>query len=319
MLIHQSDLSSWARCPAALGYAKRGGPHRQTSALAYGSVMHFCIERLERAIAEARRKFPPNKGNYGPEFWDAYASAVQLGLETFAHYWQPTAIEAICPPVDHDGWLRTHNYGYLRERGLNAIRKYAELIRYDDHELLATEFAFVVPIWGTWDVELEEPHLLAGSIDRLAVRYYKRNETLAIDDWKSGQEYRFLRHNIQGTAYSFATTQPEFWLGYDGRFKALPAPEDGFGPERGQELFDRFAGKARRFTWINLRSFKYQDGGFRGPTDYERFKVATQQICDSMQADIYPLAISGEHCTYCPQARICAGVGLPAENHGAPA
>lgn len=38
----------------------------------------------------------------------------------------------------------------------------ADLIRFDSHELLATEFPFIVPLPGTWDDELGEPHWLAG-------------------------------------------------------------------------------------------------------------------------------------------------------------
>src|SRR4051794_27409262 len=69
-----------------------------------------------------------------------------------------------------DGWLRTHSYGSLREKGLDAIRKCADLIKYDDHELLATEFAFVLPVLGTWDFELKESHILADGVDRGRVR-----------------------------------------------------------------------------------------------------------------------------------------------------
>ena len=45
-------------------------------------------------------------------------------------------------------------------KGLDTIRKYADLIRYDDHELLATEYPFIVPIDGTWD---DEPVSRTGS------------------------------------------------------------------------------------------------------------------------------------------------------------
>jgi hypothetical protein len=44
----------------------------------------------------------------------------------------------------------------------------------------ATEFEFVVPIDGTWDDELGEPHVLAGAIDRLAVRHYLRKPVVAV-------------------------------------------------------------------------------------------------------------------------------------------
>ncbi len=43
----------------------------------------------------------------------------------------------------------------------------------------------MVPIVGTWDEDLEEPHVLAGSVDRLSVRFYRRNETLNTSDFKT--------------------------------------------------------------------------------------------------------------------------------------
>jgi hypothetical protein len=32
----------------------------------------------------------------------------------------------------------------------------------------------------------------------------------------------------------------------------------------------------RRFTWINLRTINFQDGGWRGPPDYARFALAIE-------------------------------------------
>lgn len=145
------------------------------------------------------------------------------------------------------------------------------------------------PIDGTWDEELGEPHYLAGSVDRLAVRFYRRALTVCIDDSKSGKEQTYLRHNVQGTAYSYATTKREFWVGHRG--------EDGFGEERGEELYQRFQTAGRRFTWINLRTIKFQDGGWRGPHDYARFALAIEQLAALTAADVYPLSISGEACS----------------------
>lgn len=69
-----------------------------------------------------------------------------------------------------DGWLPRQSYSSLRERGLETIKTYADMMKFDDHELLATEYGFMVPIDGTWDYELNEPHYLAGSVDRVAMR-----------------------------------------------------------------------------------------------------------------------------------------------------
>lgn len=293
MLIHQSDLGAWSRCAAEYGYKRAGLPDHGNSATVYGSVMHYALEVFERTrIAEG---------------WEA---AVQKATETFTFYWNPLNIEAITEPVPANGWLPRQGYMELRARGVDAIKKYADLTRYDDHELLATEYSFVVPIVGTWDDVLEEPHMLGGTIDRLAVRHFKRIEGLCIDDFKTGKEYRFLRHNLQFTAYAYATTQPEFWMGNAG--------EEGFGLDRGQQLYERFKNAGRRGTWINLQKFKFQDAGWRGEQDYARFRLAVTQFALSVQADIFPLSITGENCTYCSFRDICGGVGLAADDYADP-
>lgn len=311
MLLHQSDLAALARCPAQMGYRKAGLPSKTNSAAAYGSVMHHSIQVLERHLHEARQK-PPT------EFASAYQSAVKSALETFVHYWNPLNIEAICDPVPNDGWLPRQGYSEMRTRGIDAIKKYADLIRYDDHELLATEYGFIVPIEGTWDDDLQEPHFLAGSVDRLALRHYLRNLSVCIDDYKTGKDYKYLRHNMQFSAYCYASTQREFWVGFDGLVSGHRMVEDGFGEERGNELFTRLAECGRRGTWINMRTFKFQDAGWRGPRDYARLCLAVEQFAAMYKADIFPLTIYGEVCQYCDYRSICGGTGLPDDDHGKP-
>lgn len=293
MLIHQSDLAAWSRCPAMVGYKRAGLPDKQTSAAAFGSVMHHAIEVFERE-----------------RYTIGFDAALQKALETFVFYWNPLNIEAITDPVENDGWLPRQGYSELRARGLDSLRKYADLIRFDDNELLATEYEFAVPIDGTWDDDLGQPHVLAGSVDRLAARFYLRKLACCIDDWKTGKEQKFLRHNVQGTAYCYASTKREFWVGWLG--------QDGFGPDRGEELYARFMEAGRRFTWVNLRTFKTQDGGWRGPADYDRLAIAVEQMVASIKADIFPLSLSGENCKYCPYRAVCGVTGLPSDSYGDP-
>lgn len=292
-VIHQSDISAWIRCPTAFLYNKQGQPRRQLSATAYGSVIHHALEVFERLRHDEASN---------------YDTAVAAAVETFTFYWHPQNISAICEPVDL--WLPRQGYSELRARGIENITKYAKLVKNDDHELLATEYGFQVPIAGTWDDETQEPHVLAGTIDRLAVRYYTAKPVVCVDDYKSGKDSPYLRQNLQFTAYCYATTCPQFWTGWRG--------EDGFGALRGTELFHRFATYARRGTWINMRKVAFQDAGWRGPDDYTRFALAVEQIVASMRADIYPLSLSGENCTFCDYRDICAGTGVPAADHGRP-
>lgn len=306
MLLHQSDLAALARCPAQYGYRRAGLPSKTNSAAAYGSVMHHALQVLERKLHDARIKTEPKSAAYET----AYRQAVHAAKETFVHYWSPLNIEAICEPVPNDGWLPRQGYSELRARGIDAIGKYADLIRYDDHELLATEYGFVVPIDGTFDEHTGEPHYLGGSVDRLALRHYLRRLCVCIDDYKTGKEQRYLRHNIQFTGYCYATTKREFWVGYQG--------EDGFGEQRGNELYERMADAGRRGTWINMRTFKMQDAGWRGPQDYERLRLAVDQFAAMYYADIFPLTINGEACQYCDFRSICGGTGLPLDEYGKP-
>lgn len=192
MLIHQSDLSALSRCAAQAGYRLKGMRSDTNSAAAYGSVMHSALHVLEQKRAEGV----------------AFEDCVNLALEHFLWYWSPLHIESICDPVPADGWLPRQGYSELRARGVDAIRKYADLIRYDDHELLAIEYGFIVPIEGTWDDDLGRPHDLGGSVDRLAIRHYSRKAAIAVDDWKTGKEQARLRHNLQFTAYTVLPETP---------------------------------------------------------------------------------------------------------------
>jgi ATP-dependent helicase/DNAse subunit B len=295
LIVHQSDLSSWVRCPSAFMYSRQGQPGKQLSATAYGSVMHHALECFERL----------HRGGSGSN--SEFTDAVDAAVETFTHYWHPTNIDTICQPVDT--WLPRQGYAELRSRGINAIRTWAALTRYDDQVLLATEYSFQVPIDGTWDEDTGEPHILAGTIDRLAVRKEKRRPYLAVDDFKTGVQKKYLRHNVQFTAYCYATTKPEFWSGWRG--------EDGFG-EQGAALYERFKPYARRGTWIDMKKVQPVNAGWRGPEDYRRFALAVEQITASMAADIYPLNLSGETCEYCEFKSICTGTGVPENDHGAP-
>lgn len=295
MIFHQSDLSAWTRCPAEFGYRLAGLPDKSNSAAAYGSVMHYALATYERERVKNIRA--------GMGLKDAVLEAYRKAIETFVYYWHPAHIEAICPPVPPDGWLPRQNFSELRQRGLDSIKSYVDLMRYDEHEVLASEYEFLVDIAGTTDLLTGKPHQLAGSIDRLAARFYSRKLTLCIDDFKTGKEYRFLRHNLQFTAYCYATTRPEFWDGFE---------------ERADKLRERFEDAARRGTWINMRTFKLQDAGFRAAKDYERLKLAVSQIAMSIQNDIFPLSISGEACTYCSYRDICGSIGLADEDDGDP-
>lgn len=301
MLLHASDLVAWGRCAAQYGYRRAGLASKTNSAAAYGSVMHVAIEVLERRLWELRPLHPNSTA-----FRDEYARAVDEALATFWFYWHPHNIDKVCEPVPPDGWLPRTGYAELRQKGAEAIRQYADLRRTSDDELLALEYAFVVPLHGTWDEVEGGPHYLGGTVDRLAIKHYSGQPTVGIDDFKTSMyEPRFLRHNLQFTAYSYASLQPEFWVGSHG--------EEGFGPKRGQPLYERTKLLGRRSTWISLQKVKFIDAGVRGDIDYRRLALAIEQLAASVRADIFPLSISGENCRWCEFRSICGGTGIATE------
>lgn len=278
VILHQSDLQSWARCPHAWQQSRDGVAEKVLSATSYGVVMHHAMHILERT------------------------GDLDAAIDTFTHYWHPLRIETLAPQVEV--WIRGETYAGLLRKGVDTLRKYDHLIKFDDHELLALEYEFIVPVHGTVDRVTGEPHLLAGTIDRLAARHYKRVLTLCIDDFKTGKRSTYLRHNPQGTGYSYASTLPEFWVGNPAHLT------EGFGAERGTQLMERFASAARRFWWIDLKDCKFVNGGWRGEQDYRRFALAIQNMGDSIQAEIFPLTMQGDVCQWCSFRETCGGIGL---------
>lgn len=299
-IIHQSDLAAWQRCPAEFAYSAANVREDQNSASAWGTVMHHALHVMER-------------------FRD-----LDRAIETFLYFWHPLNIDQVTEPVPQDGWLPRQDYNTLRQKGVEALRRYAELSNYDEHEVLALEYDFIVPVAGT-------PHYLAGTIDRLAVRWHRKLETLCIDDYKSGRQKWGLRYNVQGSAYAYASLCREFWTGHQATglrpFRgAVTYTSKGFSeePERAAELMQRFRliedndPAPRLFTWINLKENKWVNGGYRSTIDYQRLQLAVTQIAASIHANIYPLNISGETCQFCNFRKHCGLSGLPDAEHGAP-
>lgn len=269
MKIHQSDLKSYARCGEQHRRQLNGERGQQLSRTAYGSVMHHALHTLERT------------------------RDLQLALSTFEHYWHPLNIEAICEPVDI--WIARDSYNSMLRQGLETIKRYWDLKQYDDEEVLALEIPFAVPLRGTQDVETGEPHVLLGTIDRLSLRHYQRKLHVCIDDWKSGKKATYLQHNIQFTAYAYATTQLLFWTGW---------PEymtEGFGDVRGHELYARLDRHPRRGWWIEVAgSPKWSDAGLRTDRDYRRLFHSVDHYVRARQNNIFPLNIDGSTCMFCP-------------------
>jgi hypothetical protein len=312
-IVRQSDLSSWSRCQMQKLYDDRarhdpGAPQpRALSATEFGSVAHYATMRMEIAMHEGRD------------------DALQIGLQTFEYYWQPEHIEELPGVRRINEWLPRDTFGGLRERGRRMLKDHYDLLRKDESWLLGLEYQFAVPI-----VIGEITHTLTGTIDRLAIRKLATKPYIALDDNKTGKQPTYLRWNMQGTAYAYATTRPEFWLGWpgSGMFELEAFPEetinrlDGLLNSYGYRLHEGSEGDlplaSRRFRWINLKEIKFVDGGWRNARDYARLHLAVDSYVRAVEAEVYAINTTGEICRYCPFRTTCGGVGLPDEEAGAP-
>lgn len=276
MMIHQSDLQSFNRCGEAHRRELNGQRGPILSATAYGSVIHHALHTLERTLD------------------------LQLALNTFDHYWHPMNIDAIAEgPVEE--WIARDSYGGLRTKGMELLKRYYDLVQYrEEEELLALEFPFAIPLPFV-DETTGEPHILLGTVDRLALRLERRKLAVEIDDWKSGRKKSYLRNAIQWTGYAWASTSPLFWTGNPAYYT------EGFGTERGTELFERLAKAERHGWWIDVSGTtpKWNDCGPRVERDFIRFFRVIENYVAARRHNIFPLAYEGEVCQFCTFRDTC--------------
>jgi hypothetical protein len=309
-IIRQSDLSAWERCQQQAVYyqAAKADPTAPQgvalSATVYGTVVHYAMLNMEKLHHE------------GDE------DALDVGIATFLHYWDPENIEQIAEKIDR--WLPRQTYGSLRDRGREAITTYYKLLTKEDSRLLGLEYQFTVPLLGIDGRQ----HTLTGTVDRLSIKRFYGTPYISIDDFKTGKQPTYLRYHIQGTCYAYASLQPEFWQSeqhpsFDDA--TLAALERAFAGNRyklhdGTRLEDETITEvaSRRFRWINLQTVKFADGGWRGPIDYERMRTTVTKYVDAHESNVFSLNLTGEICVYCPFNDTCTGLGIADEDHGAP-
>lgn len=284
LVIRQSDLGSYSRCPQqkkiADGMAERGEREQTLSATVYGTVVHHALQVFEEHLHAGRE------------------DALDVALATFTHYWLPENVGHL-EPGGIDVWLPRQTYGGLREKGIRVITAYAEMITGDTGQLLALEYQFSVPLLLDG-----RQHTFTGTVDRLSRRLATRKPYLNVEDYKTGKVPTYLRHNMQFTGYAWASTQRPFWDGFDDPDEAYARTKDW----------------ARRTTWVDMQTVTRKDGGWRGPGDWPRLMLAFQQYIHAVEADVYPLNLKGDVCTFCPFSRTgqCGGVVVPDDDEGRP-
>lgn len=281
MLIRQSTIKTFMECGLKYRFQHVDRlPREQNGAITWGSVLHDTIMRMEEWHLAAKAGDPPPLDRARDYFREVWSDPTTLDASLKIDYFLP----------------RTSWKKYLDD-GLTLIEKWWGIYQWDTDTVIAREYEFTVPVMGT-------DHHLTGTIDRLALRYMGGIDAHAvlIQDYKTGRKmptYNYLQHDLQFTAYAYASTQPEFWQG-------LP---------NGDELYALYQGKHRWAEWIHLRAPKRMDAGERSDLHYERLKYAINNIADAIALGIFIPNISGESCTYCDFRKSCGLPTLEAEGY----
>lgn len=216
--------------------------------------------------------------HYAVDVYENYGYDIELAKKTFIWYWDHPELLGLKIDFWH---TRTTKQG-LRKRALMMLERYHELKPWAEGKLIGTEITFTVPIGD---------HELTGTIDKLW--YRPGQKKVEVIDFKTGAYVpKKLRYNIQFTAYCYATERPEFW-------EQLPNEEyvDGY---------ERFKNFKRQGWWYHARNNKMFNAGLRGAADYQRLRLAIEEMNNAVEANVFPLDYSGENCGWCAYAdEIC--------------
>lgn len=258
MRVRQSTLKQFGGCARQYYYSKvlDLGGDQVGSLTVLGTVWHFAAEVYEN-----------------------YDYDLDLAIRTFKKYWKnPELLGATI-----DFWHNRTTHRSLEKRGVEMLKKYHELAPWREGRLVGSEIHFVVPIGD---------HELEGTIDKLWVR--EGYKALEVVDFKTGSYVpQKLRHNIQFTAYCYATHRPEFW-------EQVPGYEGGVGYEYFQNYW-------RGGWWYHARNGKMFNAGKRGELDFKRLRLAVEAMAEADEKGVYPLDVSGENCGWCPYAEDVCG------------
>lgn len=257
MRIRQSDIKTWQRCPLLYRFEKidglRGEEH---SAAPFGTALHESIKYLEENgdIESAKLRFK-----------DLWTSA------------------------EFDTFLKGTSFTSYMDKGLDILDRWWDIQQWNASKIIAREHYFEVPLGR---------HTLCGTVDRLEARYLgaKGGNVLCVLDYKTNTKLPtrdYLRHDVQFTAYCYATTRPEFWTGI----------------ENGEELFATYQEWPRIGEWIALtQGPKRVPADFRTERDYRRLEMVADAMEDSISMGIFIPNLSGASCEYCAFRKPC---GLP--------
>jgi len=271
-LVRQSDLKTWSKCPLMYRYQKVDKLARtQSGSLTFGTIIHACVlymetsEDVEGAVSMFQEMWA------SPESFDEQLEQNGQSLKV-------------------DYYVKGTNFKKYAAEGERILRSWWGLIQWESDHVLAREYQFTVPIGNG--------HLFTGTIDKLALRYMPKvpgRRVVLVSDYKTTRKeptYDWLNDDLQFTAYSYATTQPEFWAGITN----------------GEALYEELMDVPRWGEWVQLMGPKRKDAGERLAHHYNRLTIAVDELARSVEAGIFVPNISGESCLYCDFRDRC---GLP--------
>jgi len=208
----------------------------------------------------------------------------QVGIDRFEAMWQHLPDF----DLDYDYLIPRYSHSTYTEMGYKILRDWWSLIQWDTDIVLAREYPFEVPIG--------DGNTLAGIADKVCLRTQKDGSTsVLISDYKTGSKQPtrdYLAHDVQFSAYCYASTQREFW-------DNIPD---------GSKLFVELGDAMREGEWVHLRGPKRIPAGPRTEMHYNRLRYAVDQIEQSIALGIFVPDLSGETCEWCEFRKIC---GLP--------
>lgn len=259
MRISPSALKLWQRCPLQYRFSKIDDlPREQTSATSFGTVIHDAVQHMEEA------------------------GSLEVGLRRFDECWSDLSILG----VEYDSLMpRSSHQGYADD-GKRILSDWWKIFQWDTDVVLAREHPFEVP--------LGPRHSVSGFVDKLLLRTLKGGEVVVVaSDYKTNSKLptrEYLKHDLQFSAYCYATTRPEFW-------ESIP---------NGPALFEQLRDARRMGEWVHLKGPKRIDAGERRQAPhYNRLAYAADALEASIECGIFVPNISGESCEWCPYRRQC--------------
>lgn len=266
MIVRQSDLKTWQKCPLLYRWQNLEKlPRLQSGSLTFGSIMHDCV------------------------LWMEVNQDLDGAVARFLEFWREP--EKLDPEYRVDYYVRGTNWRKFLDKGPDLLKHWWHIIQWETDLVLLREYEFNVPIG--------DGHILHGTVDKLTIRWHAATEqwVVLISDYKTNNKtptYDYLAEDLQFSAYGYATLQPEFWIGM--------FPGDA---AKGLELWEKFKDYPRYGEWVQLTGSKRMDAGIREERHYNRLIMAVNALAESVAMRIFVPNISGETCRYCEFRKQC--------------